>query len=93
MADIPDRFVSYAIVLLSQFNLSGALSALILRWFGDGGDVGVTAEVFAEGASEDAHASAVNDADARETGKEGAVEEAFDFGLGLIRGAADDIYL
>jgi hypothetical protein len=55
--------------------------------------VGVIAEVFAEGASEDAHASAVNDADAREPGEEGAVEKAFDFGLSLIGGASDHIDL
>ena len=78
---------------MSQFNLSGALSALVLRRFRDGCDVGVIAEVFAERASKDAHASAVNDADAWETGEEGAVEEAFDFGLSLIGGASDHIDL
>ena len=79
--------------LLSQFNFGGALAALVLRWFGDGGDVGMAAEVFAQGAAEDAHASAVDDADAREAGEEGAVEEAFDFGLGFVGGAADDVDL
>ena len=54
--------------LLSQFNFGGALSALVLRWFSDGGDVWVIAEVFTQSAAENAHASAVNDADARETG-------------------------
>jgi len=78
---------------LSQFNLSGALSALVLRWFGDAGDVGMIAKVFAEGAAEDSHAGAVNDADARKPGEEGAVEEPFDFGLSLIGSASDHIYL
>ena len=79
--------------LLSQFNLGCPLSPLVLRWFSDGGDVGVIAEVFAQGAAEDSHASAVNDANARETSEEGAVKEAFNFGLGLIGGAADHIDL
>jgi hypothetical protein len=78
---------------LAEFDLSCALAALILRWFRNGGDVGVIAEEFAEGASKDSHASAVNDADAWETGEEGAVEEAFDFGLSLIGGASDHIDL
>ena len=69
------------------------MAALILRGFGDGGDVGVAAEVFAQSAAEDAHAGAVDDADAGEAGEEGAVEEAFDFGLGLVGGAADDVDL
>ena len=54
--------------LLSQFHLRSALSALVLRRFRDGGDVRMMAEVFAEGATKDAHASAVDDADALETG-------------------------
>ena len=69
------------------------MSPLILRWFSDSGDVGVITEVFAEGASEDAHASAVNDADAGEPCEEGAVEKAFDFTLSFIGGVADHIYL
>src|SRR6266404_1203547 len=79
--------------LLAEFDLGCALSALVLRRFSDGCDVGVIAEIFAEGASKDAHASAMNNADAWETGEEGAVEEAFDFGLSLIGGASDHIDL
>jgi len=78
---------------LSKFDFGGALAALVLGWFGDGGDVGVAAEVFAEGAAEDAHAGAVDDADAGQAGEEGAVEEAFYFGLGFVGGAADDVDL
>src|SRR5882757_3779540 len=70
--------------LLSQLHFSGALAALVLWRFGDGGDVGMIAEIFAEGAAEDTHAGAVNDTDARDAGEEGAVEEAFNFGLSLI---------
>ena len=55
--------------------------------------MGVVAEVFAEGAAEDAHAGAVDDADAREAGQEGSVEEALDFGVGLVGGAAYDVDL
>src|SRR4030081_3685399 len=75
--------------LLSQFHFCGALSALVLRRFSDRGDVGMIAQIFTEGAAEDAHAGAVNDTDAWETGEEGAVEEPFHFGLSLIRGASD----
>src|ERR1700716_3924602 len=79
--------------LLSQFHFCGALSALVLRRFSDRGDVGMIAQIFTEGAAEDAHAGAVNDTDAWETGEEGAVEEPFDFGLSLISGASDHIDL
>ncbi len=51
--------------LLAKFDLGGSLAALILRRLGDGGDVGVAAEVVAQRAAEDAHAGAVDDADAR----------------------------
>ena len=78
---------------LPQFDFGGALAALVLRRFGDAGDVRMIAEIFAEGAAKDAHAGAVNDADARETGEEGAVEEAFDLVVGLVGGAADDVDL
>ncbi len=78
---------------MSEFHDRRSLAAFVLWGLGDGGDVGVAAEVFAEGAAEDAHAGAVDDADARKAGEEGAVEEAFDFGLGFVRGAADDVDL
>jgi hypothetical protein len=78
---------------LAKFDLSRALPALVLRWFGNAGDVGMIAEVFAEGAAENAHARAMNDPNARKAGKEGAVEEPFDFGLSFIGGAADHIDL
>ncbi len=79
--------------LLAEFDFGGALAALVLGRFGDGGDVGVAAEVFAQGAAQDAHAGAVDDADAGQAGEEGAVEETFDLGLGLVGGAADDVDL
>jgi hypothetical protein len=53
--------------LLTKLNLGSALTALVLRWFGDGGDVGVVTEIFAQGAAEDTHAGAVNEADTRRT--------------------------
>src|SRR5437899_8553659 len=79
--------------LLPEFNFSSALPTLVLRWFGDGGHVGVVAEVFAERTAKNAHAGAVNDAYTRQPGEECAVDETFDFGLGFVSGAADDIDL
>ena len=45
----------------------------------------------AEGFAEDAHAAAVDDADARESGEEGAVDELFDFAGGVVDCVADDV--
>ena len=50
-------------------------------------------QVLAQGFAEDSHAGAVDDADVGESGKEGAVEEVFDFGGGLVDVAADDVDL
>ena len=47
----------------------------------------------AQGFAEDAHAAAVDDADAREPGEEGAVDKFFDFAAGLIDGLADNVDL
>ncbi len=47
----------------------------------------------AESAAEDAHAGSVDDANAGQAGEVGAVEEFFDFVLGLVGGAADDVDL
>ena len=79
--------------LLAEFDEGGALAALVEGGFGDGGDVRVALEVVAEGAAENAHARAVDDADAGETGEEGLVDVALDFGLGFVRCAADDVEL
>src|SRR5205823_163803 len=78
---------------LAKLNLSRALSTLVLRGFHDGGDVGMVAEIFTESAPKDAHSSTVDNADTRKPGEEGTVEEAFDFGLGFVGGAPDDIDL
>ena len=78
---------------LAKFDQGGALAALVEGWLGDGGDVGVALEVFAEGAAENAHAGAVDDADAGEAGEEGLVDVALDLGFGLVGGAADDVEL
>src|SRR5579863_5690361 len=43
--------------------------------------------------AQDAHAAAVHDADARQAGEEGAVDETFDFAAGLVDGLADDVDL
>ena len=55
--------------------------------------MGMVAQELAQGAAEDAHAGAVDDADAGQAGEEGAVEEALDFVLGFVGGAADDVDL
>src|SRR5579875_4054412 len=81
------------LILLPQLDFGGALAALVVRGFGDRGDVRMVAEVFAQGAAQDAHACAVHDADARQASQEGAVEEALYFVVGLVSGAADDVDL
>src|SRR5579863_4771895 len=45
----------------------------------------------AQGFAKDTHAAAVNDAHARESGKEGAVNEFFDFAGGLVDGLSDHV--
>lgn len=90
---VPFAVQRVTIALLSQLNFGGALTSLVLWRLGDGGDVGVAAEVVAQGAAQDAHSGAVHDANAWEAGEEGAVEEALDFGLGFVGGAADDVDL
>src|SRR5260370_4119409 len=75
--------------LLAKLDLRRALSTLILRWLGGGRDVGMTAQVFAKCATEDAHSGAVHNADAREAGEEGAGEKSRYLGLGRVGAAAD----
>lgn len=53
--------------------------------------MGVAFEIFAEGAAEDAHAGAVNDADAGEAGEEGLIDVAFDLAFGFVGSATDDV--
>lgn len=64
-----------------------------MRGFGYGFDVGMLLEGLAQGFAEDAHAAAVDDADARESGEESAVDEFFDFARGVVDGVADDVDL
>ena len=47
----------------------------------------------AEGFAQDAHAAAVDYADARESGEKCAVDELFYFAAGLVDGLADDVDL
>jgi hypothetical protein len=54
------------------------------------GDEGVGAEVFGDGAFEDAHAVAVDDADAVDGGEGGGVDEFFDSVDGFFGALADD---
>ena len=78
---------------MAQFDDGRALAAFVVGRLGDGDDVRVLAQEVSEGAAEHAHADAVDDADAREAGEEGALDEALDFGLGFVGGAADDVDL
>jgi hypothetical protein len=93
IARLRSGFVASVRFLLAEFYFCGALSALVLGGLGDGGDVRVVAEVFAQGAAQDTHARAVDDADAGQAGEERSVYEALYFGLGLVGGAADYVDL
>ena len=75
----------------SQLDYRCAASAFVLRGLGHGDYVRVLLQELAEGFAEDAHAAAVNDADARESGEEGAVDELFDLGGGFVDVAANDV--
>ncbi len=79
--------------LLTKLHCGGAGAAFQLGGFFDSGDVRVAAQVFAEGAAEDAHAGAVDDADAGQAGEEGLVQILFEFVGGFIYGAADQVDL
>ena len=74
-----------------QFNYCGAASALVLGGFDDGGHVRMLLQHLPERLAENAHAAAVNDADARESGEERAIDKFLDFGGGLIDGLANHI--
>src|SRR5271165_6555410 len=76
-------------VLHPQLYYGGAGAAFVLRGFGYGFYVGMLLQQLAEGFAEDAHAAAVDYADAFQAGEEGAVDEAFDFAGGVVDGAAD----
>ena len=79
--------------LLAELYYGRALAAFIVGGFRDGCYVGVFGEELAEGAAEDAHAYAVDDADAGQAGEKGAFDEAVNFALGFVGGAADDVDL
>ena len=75
----------------SQLHHSRSAAAFIVWRLCHCGYVRVLLEHLAEGFAEDAHAAAVDDADAREAGEEGAVDESFDFAAGLVDGLSDDV--
>ena len=76
---------------LPELDKGGALAAFAEWGLSDGGDVRVALEVFAQGAAKDAHASAVDDADARQASEKGLVDVAFDLAFGLVGGAANNV--
>ena len=78
---------------MAQLDDGRALAAFVVGRLGDGDDVRVLAQEVAQRAAQHAHADAVDDADARQAGEEGALDEALDFGLGFVGGAADDVDL
>jgi hypothetical protein len=59
--------------LLAEVYYCGACAAFLVGGFFDFGYVGVGAQVFAQGAAEDAHAGAVDDADSGQAGQEGLI--------------------
>ena len=80
--------------LLAELDEGGSLATFVLWGFGDGGDVGVGLEEFADAATEDAGTVAVDDADAGEAGEEGAVEVFLELsGRASVDGAADEVDL
>src|SRR5215472_14016772 len=90
------RFLQAAWIWLEsdpQLHHRGSAAAFVLRRFGDRGDVGVLLEHLPQGLAQDAHAAAVDDADARESGEKGAVDELFDFARGVVDGLSNDIDL
>src|SRR5664279_3546836 len=81
------------LLLLAKFDEGGALAAFVLGGFGDGGYVRMRLEEVANAATQDAGAVTVNNADARESGKEGAVKILLELFGGFIDGTADEIDL
>ena len=79
--------------LLPQLNNRCALATFVLGGFSDIGYVGMGLEEFANTAAEDAGAVAVDDADARQAGEEGAVKIRLQLLRGLVDGAADEVDL
>src|ERR1700758_5060981 len=79
--------------LLPQFDQRGALASFILRGFSNSGHVGMRLEEVADATAEDAGAVAVNDAHARESGQEGAIEIFLEFFGGFVDSAADEVDL
>src|ERR1700722_13279295 len=79
--------------LLPQFHQRCSLSTFILWRFGEGGYVWMTLQEFANAATEDARAMAMNDADPGQAGGEGGVKILPQVGGYLIHKTADEIYL
>ena len=79
--------------LLAKMDGGGSGAAFKLGWLLDAGDVGMRAEIFAQGATQHAHAGAMNDADTRQTGEKGTVEILRQLVGSFIDGEADEIDL
>src|ERR1700722_3610536 len=79
--------------LLPQFHQRCSLSTFILWRFGEGGYVWMTLQEFANAATEDARAMAMNDADPGQAGEEGAVKILLQLAGSLIDRTADEIDL
>jgi hypothetical protein len=75
----------------SEFDHRGPASAFVLWGLGNRGDMRMLLEVLAEGFAENAHAAAMDDADAGKSCEEGTVDELLDFACGFVDGAADHV--
>jgi len=78
-------------MLNAEFHDRRTAAAFILRRLGDGGDVRMLLQHLAQGFAQDAHAAAVDDADAWQSGEEGAVDEFLDFTGSVVDGLSDNV--
>ena len=85
--------IIFSTALDVKFHQGRPAAAFVLRGFDDRRDVGMLLQHLAQSFAEDAHAAAVNHADARKPGEESAVDELFDFAAGLVDGLADHVDL
>ena len=75
----------------SQLHHGRSAAAFVLWWFGYRLYVRVLLQGLAQGFAEDAHAAAVDNAHAGQSGEESVVDEFFHFAGGVVDVAADDV--
>src|SRR5579885_1107735 len=77
----------------AQFDDGGTAATFILRGFGNRFDVRMFLQILAKGFAQNSHSAAMHHADARQSGKKSAVNEAFDLPSGVVDGLADNVDL